>query len=140
MSCVWNLLWLHLVEVVVVVMGAVGGSSSGRPVQAEQRVGTQLEVSQVEERGRGLSSARAGAEAGTGPGTGPGTGSGTGSGNRKHRDLLGKFPMLRTDCSHLPARILLPHLNFLVLPGVLVVLVLGALVWSPSRSCSDDSS
>lgn len=133
--CVWDLLWLYLVMMVV---GAIGCSSSSGPVQAKQSVGTELEVSQVEERRRDVSSARTGAEAGTGSGTGPEY--------RKHRDLLGKFPILRTDFSYLPAGSPLsylglgPPLNFLVLPGVLVVLVLGALVWSPSRSCSDDSS
>lgn len=77
------------------------------------------------------------------PGLGPSPGLGLGLGLR-----TGNISSSRTmEASCPPQRAgggsylgLGPALNFLVLPGVLVVLVLGALVWSPSRSCSDDSS
>lgn len=125
-----------MVVVLVRAEGRGSGASSGRPVQAGQGVAAQLEVPQVEERGGGVPSAGAGAESGTGSGTGPEDG--------KHLIITWSrwMPVLPLrgpggGGSYLG---LGPALNFLVLPGVLVVLVLGALVWSPSRSCSDDSS
>ena len=65
---------------VVVVVGAVrcsSCSSSRRPVQAGQGVGAELQVSQVEEGRRGVSSPGAGPEAGAGSGTWPGDRKGT---------------------------------------------------------------
>lgn len=122
---------------VVMVVGAVRCSSSC-PVQAGEGVGAELEVSQVEERRGGVSSAGTGAEARAGSGTR------TGPEYRKQRRVcrggVAKSENVSGPCKSPSYLGLGPALNFLVLPGVLVVLVLGALVWSPSRSCSDHSS
>lgn len=56
---------------VVMVVGAVCCSSSCCPVQARDGVGAELEVSQVEERRGGVSSAGTRAKARAGSGTGP---------------------------------------------------------------------